>query len=222
MVIGKNDVAKLRREGKNFEILIDAEKANQFRLGKSVNIEEVVATEEVFSDAKKGTRASEHELKKLFGTDDKFEICKIIIKEGNVPVTANMLRKEVEQKRKQIINLIHRNSVDPGTSKPHPITRIDNAMNEARVRIDENKSAEQQIKDVIEKIRLILPIKYETRELMIRVPSQFAAKSFGTLKQFGKLLGEDWGNDGSLNATLEIPAGMQEELELALNNMTKG
>ena len=129
MVIGKNDVAKLRREGKNFEILIDAEKANQFRLGKSVNIEEVVATEEVFSDAKKGTRASEHELKKLFGTDDKFEICKIIIKEGNVPVTANMLRKEVEQKRKQIINLIHRNSVDPGTSKPHPITRIDNAMN---------------------------------------------------------------------------------------------
>ena len=34
--------------------------------------------------------------------------------------------------------------------------------------------------------------------------------------------GEDWGNDGSLNATLEIPAGMQEELELALNNMTKG
>ena len=219
--MNKTDVAKLKKEGKNFEILIDAEKAQNFKFGKIKDINEVIVTDEIFSDAKKGTRASLSDLKNLFGTDDKLEVCKIIIKEGHLPITAEMHNKEMDQIKRQIVNLIHRNAVDPNTGKPHPITRIENAIIEAKVRID-SIPAEQQVKGVLDKLKVILPIKYEVRQIMIRIPSQYAAKSFGVIKKIGKLLGESWGNDGSLNATIELPAGIQEELELTLNNLTKG
>ncbi len=220
--VDKSVTAKLKKEGKNFEILVDPEKANEFKKGKSVSLGEVLVTEEIFYDTEKGTRASGHELKRIFGTDDKFEICKVIIMEGVVPFTVGMLKKEAEQKRKQIINFIHRNAVDPATGKPHPPQRIENAMNEAKVRINANLSAGQQVEDVIKQVRAILPIRFEIREINIIIPSQFAGKSYTTLKQFGKLLGENWQNDGSLNVTLEVPAGLQEDLEVALNSLTKG
>ncbi len=220
--IDKSVVAKLKREGKTYEILVDAENAHALRTGKSVSMGDVVVTEEIFYDAKKGTRASENEFKKIFGTEDKFEICKIIVKNGDVPLTAEMKRKELDTRRKQIVTMIHRNVVDPKTGKPHPPQRIDAAMDEAKVRVDEYKSAEQQVQDVIDQIRKIIPIKYEVREISVRILSQYAGRAFPILKKFGKVLNESWENDGSLRATIEIPAGIQEELEIALNNIAKG
>jgi len=159
--IDKAVIAKLKKEGKTYEILVDCEKALSLRSGKTISVSDVVVTDEIFYDAKKGTRASEHELEKIFGTDDKLEICKSIIMDGVVPLTADLLRKEIENKRKQIVDFIHKNVVDPGTGRPHPPQRIDAAMNEAKVRIDENKSAEHQFQLVIDQIRKILPIKCE-------------------------------------------------------------
>ncbi|MBI2148460.1 ribosome assembly factor SBDS [Candidatus Woesearchaeota archaeon] len=215
-------IAKLKKEGKTYEILVDCEKALDFRKGKSVSINDVVVTEEIFYDAKKGTRASEHELEKIFGTSDKLDICKAIIMEGTVPLTADLLRKELGVKRKRIIDTIHRNVVDPSTGKPHPPQRIDAAINEARVRIDENKTAEQQVQEVIDAIRRILPIKYEIRELSVRVPAQYAGRAMPIIKKYGKLLSDAWENDGGLRVNVEIPAGLQEELEVALNSIAKG
>ncbi len=215
-------IAKIKKNGKTFEILVDCEKALAFRSGKNVLINDILVTEEIFYDAKKGTKASEHELKKLFGIDDKLEIAKIIIKEGHVPITAELLRKELEQKRKFIVTLIQRAVIDPKTGKPHPPNRIDSAITEAKVRIDENKTAEQQLSDIINKIKSIIPIKYEIRELSVKIQVQYAPKCYGTLKQLSKILNEKWENDGSLSATVEIPASMQEDFEIALNNATKG
>lgn len=215
-------IAKLKREGKSYEIFVDCENALALRKGQSISIGDVVATEEIFYDAKKGTRASENELGKVFGTDDKFEICKIIIMKGNVPLTAKIMREELEAKRKQIVASIHRNVIDPKTGHPHPPQRIDSAMNEAKVKIDANKSAEEQVKDVVDQIRKIIPIKFEIREVSVRIGPQYAGRSYPVIKKFGKLLSDKWDNDGSLVAVVEIPAGIQEEFEIALNNLAKG
>ena len=220
--VDKSVIAKLKKGSKTYEVLVDPERAIEFRKGKSVSINDVLITDEIFYDAKKGTRASEHELEKIFGTDNKEEICKIIIKEGIVPLTADMLRKDLDNKRKQIVNFIHKNVIDPTSGKPHPPQRIDAAMTEAKVRIDDNKTAEQQVRDVIEKLRPILPIKFEIRELSLRIPPEYAGRSIPIIKKFGRVIEENWDSDGSLKSTIEIPAGVQEELEIALNNITKG
>src|SRR3989338_4306957 len=217
--LDKAGIAKLKKEGKTYEIFIDSEKALEFRKGKSVSVNDIIVTEEIFYDAKKGTKASENEMKKIFGTDDKLEICKIIIKDGYVPLTAELLRKDLEMKRKQIVNFIHRNVVDPKTGKPHPPQRIDAAMTEAKVRIDESKSAEQQVQDVIDQIKIIIPIKFEVREISVKILPQYSGRDFSIIKQFGRILNENWLNDGSLSVTVEIPAGIQEEFEVELNKI---
>jgi len=214
--------AKYSIQGLNFEILVDCEKAIELKQGKDLPLDEVVVTFDVFKDVRKGEHASEHDLKRIFNTENKSEIAKKIIKDGEVQLTKEYRDKLREEKRLKIINLIHRNSINPVNNLPHPAARIQAAIEEAKVKIDEFKKAEDQVKEIVDKIRSILPIKFEIRELEIIIPSKFAGKSYSTLKQYGTMLRDEWQNDGSLKAILEIPAGLQTELFDKLNSLTHG
>ena len=187
-----------------------------------MDINDIVVTADVFIDVKKGTHPTEKDLQHIFNTLDKTDICKSIIKNGEVQITAEHRKKMQEEKRKQIIDMIHKNAIDAKTGMPHPTTRIDNAMNEAKVNIDIHKSAETQVQDIIKKLREILPIKYEVREVWVRIPAQFTGRAFSVLKQFGKMLSENWQNNGDLVATVEIPAGLTNDMYDELNKLTHG
>ena len=220
--LDKAVTARLNSHGLNFEILVDCEKAVELKQGKQIPLDEVVVTFDVFKDIKKGLHASENDLQKVFLTQEKNAIVKKIIKEGEVQLTQEYRNKLREEKKRMIINLIHRYSINPTNNLPHPLTRIEAALEEAKVKIDEFKSADEQVKDIISKIKVVLPIRYEIREIQIRIPAKFAGKSYPTLKQYGTILKDEWQNDGSLLAILEIPAGLQTELFDKLNSLTHG
>ena len=222
MNIDKAVTAKLSKQGLNFEILVDCEKAIEIKQGKDIPLEDAVVTLDIFRDIKKGEHAPENEFKRIFNTENKQEIIKKIIKEGEVQLTKEYRDKLREEKKLKIVTLIHRNAINPSTNLPHPAQRIQAALDEAKVKIDEFKNAEDQVKEIVDKIRGILPIKFEIRELEIRIPAKHAGKSYSTLKQYGTLLKDEWQNDGSLKAILEIPAGLQSELFDKLNSLTHG
>ena len=188
--VDKAVVARITREGHNFEILVDCEKALILKSGKDVDIEDVLATTNIFSDVKKGKHAAN--LEKFFGTEDAFAIARKIIKDGEIQLTTEYKAKVREEKRRKIVDLIHRNAINPDTNLPHPPQRIMNALEEAKIRIDEYKSAEEQVKDIVTKIRPILPLKYELREIAIKIPAAFAGKTLGVIKQYGKVLKDEW------------------------------
>jgi ribosome maturation protein SDO1 len=71
-------------------------------------------------------------------------------------------------------------------------------------------------------MRHILPIRFETVRVKVRVPAQHYPKVIGDLKGFGKLSDEQWLGDGSYSAVVEIPAGVQTELYERLNAKTRG
>lgn len=222
MDVEKSVIARFKKEGKNFEILVDCDKAVALKGGDSVDLNDVVITKGIFSDVHKGTHASEKDFKNIFGTEDEGEIIKFIIKKGEIQLTTEYRNKLREEKRKKVIDLIHRNTVDSQTGFPHPIQRIDNAIKESKINLDEYKSAEEQVQEVIKKIRAIIPIKYEKREIQVKIPSQFIGKAYAKLKTYGSLLSERYDNDGSFVALLEIPSGIQEELFDQLNSLTHG
>jgi ribosome maturation protein SDO1 len=127
----------------------------------------------------------------------------------------------MEEKRKQIIAIIAKNSIDPRTNAPNPPLRVENAMREAKVPIDPFKSATEQIDDVVKKLSVVMPLKFTTAKISVVVPAEYASRCFGILKQYG-LKSEQWLSDGSLQATLEFPAGMQSEFFDRINKATQG
>jgi ribosome maturation protein SDO1 len=219
--INKAVIARLKKGGEDFEVLVDCDKAMEFREDKC-ELEDVLASDTIYKDAKKGERASEHEMEKLFESSDKKKIAEIIVKDGEIHLTTEIRSRLREEKRKNVVSLIHRNAVDSKTGLPHPPNRIEAAMEEARVGIDEFKSPEAQIEDVLDKIRGVLPIKFVVVELEVKIPAQYTGGVHNVIKQIGKILKEDWESDGSLKIEIEIPGGLQEELFDKLNSLTHG
>src|SRR5512135_3564172 len=193
----KFTVARLTRENEHFEILVKPQKALDYHNGKLSAITEVLAAEIIFSDANKGTKVSEEVMKKAFKTCDPLKIADEILKKGTLQLTTDQRRKMVDDKRKQIIDFISRQAVDPKTNLPHPPMRIENAMEQIRYPIDPYKPVEEQARDIVKLLRPILPLKIEQVSVNVRIPAEYAARAYGAMKAAGTLKHEEWRSDGS-------------------------
>jgi ribosome maturation protein SDO1 len=218
----KFTIVRLNLDNNKFEILVKPDPALEYKLGKRTDLSNVLISEEIYSDANKGSRAASEKLVKYFKTTDSTEVAKQILSRGELNLTTDQRRKMVEGKKKQIIQYINKSFIDPKTHMPHPPLRIESAINEARVVIDPFKRPEDQVKVIIDSLRKILPLKSETLRLTITVPPQFSAQSYNILKTTGNFVGEQWLADGSLRVTLEINAGMKGALLDRIGSATKG
>jgi ribosome maturation protein SDO1 len=218
----KYTVARLTKDNEHFEVLVKSQKALDYRNGKIAGITEVLAAETIFSDANKGTRVAEEQLHKAFGTTDALKIADAIIKKGTLQLTTEQRRKMVEDKRKQIIDFISRQAVDPKTNLPHPPLRIENAMEQIHYPIDPYKPVEEQAKDIVKLLRPILPLKIEQISVGVHIPAEYSARAYGAVKNFGVIKREEWRSDGSWYGTVEMPAGSYASFLNKLGEATKG
>ena len=218
----KLTTVRITLDGERFEILVNPDNALNFRLGRNIDLSQVVAVDEIYTDASKGQRAPSDKLNKHFKTIDSMEVAEMILARGELQLMSDQRRHLIDEKKKQIINLICREYVDPRTSIRHPPLRIEQAMNEARLSIDPFTDAVEQVKLVTERLRTILPLKSENLNMSITVSARYVAQTMGVLKRFGTIQKQDWGSDGSLTALLEIPAGVHPELLDKLGSVTKG
>lgn len=218
----KFTTVRLEIEGQHFEILVNPDAALSFKQGKKVEPSNVIVIDEVYADSNKGLRVGTEKLKKYFETDDESKAALEVLKRGELNLTQEQRKKLTEEKRRAIIAMISKTFVDPKTMLPHPPLRVDQAMQEARVAVDPFQDANEQMKLVVEKLRSILPLKSEKVKLLVKVSAQYTGQTIGILKNFGDILKEDWGADGTLSAIVEIPAGGQPGLLDKLGSTTKG
>ena len=73
--------------------------------------------------------------------------------------------------------------------------------------VDPFQDPNEQMKGVVESLRIILPLKSEKIRLQVRVAAQYTGQAIGVLKNYGEIIKEDWLADGTLSALVEIPAG---------------
>ena len=218
----KYTIARLTKDNEHFEILVKPEKALDYRTGKAARITEVLAAEIIFADANKGTKVSEEQMRKAFETTDPLKIADAILKKGTLQLTTEQRRKMVEDKRKQIVDFISRQAVDPKTNLPHPPLRIENAMEQIRYPIDAHKPVEEQAREIVKLLRPILPLKIEQISVAVRVPAEYSARSYGSIKNFGEIKQEEWRANGSWYGIIEMPAGAYASFLNKLGEITKG
>lgn len=222
MADSKITTIKLIVGNDRFEVLVKPDPALEYKLGKRTDLSSVLISEEIYSDANKGSRASVEKLNKYFKTKDTNEIIKQILLKGDLNLTTDQRRKMVDDKRRQVIQFINKNFVDPKTKLPHPIPRIENALEDVRVTIDPFKKPEDQIKSIVDSLRKILPLKSEMLLLTILIPSSYSSNSYNFIKGSGFLNSEEWLSDGSLKVTIEINAGMKGTFLERIGSLTKG
>ncbi|MFH0868223.1 MAG: ribosome assembly factor SBDS [Candidatus Woesearchaeota archaeon] len=215
-------IARLKTHGQDFEVLVDCSNAIALKEGKSVDIKDVLAVMKVFTDSKKGLEASENDMKQSFQTIDAEEVAKQIIKKGEIQLTSEYRNSLRENKRKQIINMIHRNGVDPTTHTPHPVIRIENALEEAKFHVDEFVSVEEQLQEALKKLKPIIPIRFEVKEIAVKIGPEYAAKAYSTIKKYGTILREQWQSNGDYVAVIEMPGGLEEEFYEKVNGICHG
>ncbi len=222
VALDESIIARLKTHGKTFEVFVEPDGALAFKRGDQVKVENILAVEDVFSDAKNGDRPAEQDVINAFGTTDAIKVAEKIILEGELQLTTEQKKKIQEEKKRQVIAVIARNAINPQTKAPHPPARIEAAMAEGGVHIDPMKSVDEMVNIAMKAIRPIIPIRFEEVRIAVKLPPEFAAKAYGSVAKFGNLTKQEWQNDGSWIGVITIPAGMQDELYALLNGLTKG
>lgn len=217
-------IARFESHGEKFEILVDPDLAADFKNPekKDVAIENVLAVEDIFKDSKKGDMASQESMEKIFETTDPLEVAAIIINKGQIQLTAQQKRDMQEEKRLMVINKIARESINPQNGLPHPVKRIENAMEEAKVKIDSFKSVDEQVQSTLKAIKVKIPIRFEKVKIAVRLPGNVAGNVFSHISKFGTLLNEEWQQDGSWIGIVEIPGGIQDDFNHKMAELSGG
>ncbi|MFQ5711070.1 MAG: ribosome assembly factor SBDS [Candidatus Geothermarchaeales archaeon] len=215
-------VARYYAGGKRFEVLVDPDKALEYKMDRRMGIEGVLMFETIYSDSKKGMKASKEDILEAFGTIDVGEIAGKIVKDGEVLIKTEQRRALIEEKRKQIISYISRHCIDARTNAPLPPVRIEKALGQIDVKINPFGGVEEQAPEIIKKLSEVIPIRQQTSIVHVKIPAIYVGKAFGFLKKSGGITEEKWLDDGSYWAVLALPAGLMANFMERLGDMTKG
>lgn len=215
-------IAWIEMKGERFEILVKPELAFRFREGEKIDISEILWTDTIFKDSRKGLKASPETLKKVFGTEDVKTIAEKILREGMIQLTEEERRKILDAKKKKIISFIARNAIDPKTKLPIPESRIESLMEELGIGVDLYRDVESQALEIVSKLSKVIPIKIAKALLEVEAPPDVAGKLANEAKRLGQVKKVNWLSDGSIKVELEIPAGLQVEVINKIQNITRG
>ncbi|MFW6017469.1 MAG: ribosome assembly factor SBDS [Halapricum sp.] len=216
--------ARLESHGERFEVLVDPDAALAIKRGEfDGDLEDVIAAEDVFENASRGDRPPENALEEVFGTTDPLEIIPEVIERGEIQITAEQRKEMQEQKRRQLIQRITRNAVNPQMDDaPHPPERIESALEETDFRVDPMEPVENQVDEALEALRPVIPIRFDEVTIAVQLPPEYAGSGQAKIREFGELQREEWQNDGSWVGVVQFPAGLQNDFYDLANEVSSG
>ena len=204
-------IARMEKGGKRYEILVDPDLVDQFKDDPdSVEIDDLLAIDDVFHDCKGGERPTAEAVDSTFGTADITQIAITILEKGSIQLTTEQRKKMLEQKRQAIIHNIASTAVDPRTKLPHPHQRIEIALDESRYSVDPFKPVEAQSAEVIAKLKPLIPLSFESMRIAFKIPGKSYGGASQLLRQYQKK--EEWLSNGDWVCVVEIPAALKSEL----------
>ncbi len=204
-------LARLEKGGKRYEALVDPDLVEQWKENATrVELDDFMAMDEIFHDARAGERPTEEALMNTFQTLDVEAILNIILEKGSIQLTTAQRKARVENMRQQIIHHIHSQAIDPKSKSPHPRTRIELALNESKYSVDPFKRLEDQVKDAIAKLKPLIPLSFESVRLAFRIPGSAYGSVSQLLRPYQKK--EQWLQNGDWACIVELPAGMKGDM----------
>ncbi|KAK8812185.1 hypothetical protein WA158_007419 [Blastocystis sp. Blastoise] len=204
--------------GKNrFEIVITRGTHKDFKEGK-LKINNICETNVIFSNAEKGTKASQEEIKASFPEMTEIQILEKIAHEGELQLSTEERREAIDMKKRQICEYISKTYVDPTNNGALPSTRVMNAINNIKgLQLDINKSAQDQAVDIVKKLSSVLNLKKNETSGILTISMMYYAKCLGIIKKWCRIRKERPSGD---NFLLEIAFASTDMVEF-FNQLTQ-
>ena len=136
-------------------------------------------------------------------------------------VSASERKEEVEEKKKNIIYIIHKNYINPMNKLPHPIARIENAINEIKFRIDPVKDSTKQAEEIIKKLQGVLLFKKSLIEGTLSLSHNYLGSCMNIVNTKTNVIKETYTNEGC-TWEIELSPGEFDNFMNILNKKTKG
>jgi len=203
------------------EVLTKPGAVTKYRKGQ-LGLDNVLVSEEIFKQPyNKGEKPKENELKDALGTEVLADCIKLILEKGELQLTAAERREKVDLKKSEIVNYIHKYYIDPRSKTPHPVVRIEAALEEIKAKIDADTPAERQIADILKKLPDVLPIKKCEIRGILTVPNKHVGSVMGVLSKLVSVEKESYNADGCV-MTVSLVPGDYDILLSDLQKVTKG
>ncbi|MGQ4891909.1 MAG: SBDS family ribosome assembly factor [Candidatus Njordarchaeia archaeon] len=218
-----------------FDVFIDAQKGTR---ATEEDLMDIIIKGKINELREKGQEVPknfEKDLKdKLKEFDEeklKEEASKQIVKMGILKLPKYLRDELIEKKERQIISYLQKYAINPSTKAPYPPEVLKEALDKvfsgegtgkARITIDPLKDVNEQLQQIIEALKLVIPIRLESVIAKVTVPARFTGQAYSKIESFGTVKESEWLNDGSLQAVVEIPSGQFTHFNREMNDLTKG
>lgn len=214
-------LVRLKKGKTTFEVLTRDGAVTKYREGAIRNLDDVVVSEEVWTNISKGQKASKEQLMNAFETDDNKTVLEQIVTRGEHQLSAGERKDMLDKKRAEIVAYINKNYVDSAKGTPLPITRIENALEQVKPRIDLDQPAEKQVSGMFDKLIKVLPLRKGNSVIsgVVKVPHAHAGATSGVVRKHATVVKEDYGADGA-KWTVEVHS--YDALMRDLARVTKG
>ncbi len=212
-------IARLKREGKVFEVIVNSEEALKVKKGEG-SIEDALLVQKIFKDARKGD--VQGDLKEFFGTDNILEIAKEIIVKGEVQLSEEYRHKLLKKKYNRIVDELTRKASDPNTNYPIPRQRIELGIEKIGYKVRLDKGIDESIKELMELLKKTMPITFKEFTLTITSPPSLSGRAYGIIKEGGEVISQEYTADGSSIIKVKVSASKKKDLSDKLSKLGHG
>lgn len=187
------------------------------------DIDEVLQTHTVFINVSKGQVAKKEDLIKAFGTDNQTEICKEILKKGELQVSDKERQSQIDQMFKDIANIVAQKCINPEMKRPYPVTVIQDAMKKAHFSVKLTQNTKQQALQVIKVLKEIMPIERAQMKIRMVASAKYGKKVKEKLQQTESFKLEDETlNDDQMSLQFFVEPGEYRHIEEMVKTESKG
>ena len=191
---------------KTLELMTYPGTVMQYRDGKIKKLSQVIINEVLFKNVSRGDRMKDSEVTALFPNMVNQEILELIVKMGELQVSAHERKEIIDNKRKELIQYIHKNYFDASNKLPLPIARIETALQNIKYVVDMNQSVNSQALELKSKLAGILTLKRHEYDATVIIPSHYITESSTIIHQFCTVRKRRLDEDG--NSVFDIGVAM--------------
>lgn len=160
---------RLKMGGNRFEIACFKNKVLNWRDGIEKDISEVLQTETVFDNVSKGVEANKKDLQRAFGTKDQLEICKKILKCGELQVSDKEREVFMEGIFRDVVQIVIEKCVHAQTGRQHSALAIENALKAKGFSVQQEHTAKKQALKALELLCTELPESFKRAQMRLRI-----------------------------------------------------